>query len=45
MKTVFLLLKLNKLFGPPNMQTLEGNAKKKKKKEKKNQATDPSRNK
>ena len=41
MKTVFLLLKLNKLFGSPNMETLEGNAKKKKKK---NQATDPSRN-
>ena len=32
MKTVFLLLKLNKLFGSPNMETLEGNAKKKKKK-------------
>jgi len=31
MKTVFLLLKLNKLFGSPNMQTLEGNPKKKKK--------------
>ena len=30
MKTVFLLLKLNKLFGSPNMETLEGNAKKKK---------------
>ena len=45
MKTVFLLLKLNKLFGPPNMQTLEGNEKKERKKEKTDQATEPSRNK